>query len=189
MGRVVCLCVFLMLTSCAYRWGLGERSLPGGYRQIAIPVFVNRTHEVGLEVAFTNAIVREFEESQIAAVVPLDGAPLRLEGYIENIRYESRSAAEGGTTSEIKALPDKTVLVTSYQIVITSRIRLRRQSDQAVLWEGSVVNERVVQAPRIGSQVVNSANVLYNQSAKQLNITSLATEMMEEAHDRMTENF
>jgi hypothetical protein len=192
-GRAVNLSLILIslallgvLSGCAYNWGTSERSLPGGYRQIAIPIFVNRTPEVGVEVPFTNAMVREFEQSKIAEVVPLEAAPLRLEGYIEDIKYEVRSS---GTHEEIAALPDKTVLATSYRMLVTARLRLRRASDQAILWEGTVKNEKVYPAPRIGSPVVNSANVLYNHSARQLNISSLANDMMEEAHDRMTENF
>lgn len=170
--------------------GLGDRSLPGGYKQVAIPVFVNRTQEIGIEVPFTNALIREFETSKIAEVVPMAAAAVRLEGHIESIHYLPRSAAQGGSgQGEIGALPDDTVLTTSYQIIVETKLRLRRNSDQAVLWEGSVSNERVYSAPRIGSAVVNSANVLYNQSARHLNITALAGEMMEEAHDRMTENF
>jgi hypothetical protein len=187
-GRAVSLT--LLLSGCAYHWGTAERVLPGGYRQISIPVFINRTAQVGIEVPFTNAIIREFEQSKIASVVPLESAPLRLEGFIDSIKYESRSAAKSGdANAEIPALPTDTVLTTSYQMVIRARLRLRRASDQAVLWEGDVTAEKVYPAPRIGSAVVNSANVLYNHSARQLNIVSLANDMMEEAHDRMTENF
>lgn len=153
---------------------------------MAIPIFVNRTAEVGVEVAFTNAMIREFEQSQIAEVVSSDIAPLRLEGEIESIKYVSRAA---GQKKEIPALPTNTVLTTSYQLVVNTKLRLRRASDQAVLWEGIVTNEKVYSAPQIGTPVVNSANVLYNQSARQQNLSALASDMMEEAHDRMTENF
>lgn len=175
-----------VLTSCAYHFGIGGRSLPGGYRQVAIPVFSNMSQEVGVEVSFTNAIIREFEQSQVAEVVPVDNAPLRLEGEIESIKYVSRAA---GQKKEIPALPIDTVLTTSYQILVKAKLKLRRASDQAILWEGRVSNEKVYSTPQIGTPVVNSANVLYNQSARQQNLASLALEMMEEAHDRMTENF
>ena len=174
------------LPSCAYQMGIGSQGLPGGYRQVAIPVFSNKTQEVGAEVAFTNAMIREFEQSKVAEVVSVDVTPLKLEGEIISIKYESRSAAQ---SNEIKALPEKTVLTTSYQIVVQAKIRLRRTSDQAILWEGAVTNEKVYSAPRIGTPAVNSANVLYNQSARQQNLDGLASDMMEEAHDRMTESF
>ena len=174
------------LVSCAYQMGMGNRSLPGGYRQVAIPVFSNQTQEIGAEVAFTNAMIREFEQSKIADVISEDTAPVKLMGDILSIKYEGRSAAQ---SNEIKALPEKTVLTTSYQVVVRANLRLVRTSDQAVLWEGMVTNEKVYSAPRIGTPVINSANVLYNQSARQQNLDSLASDMMEEAHDRMTESF
>lgn len=189
-GRGLCLILWVLISGCAYRWGSAERSLPGGYRQLAIPVFVNRTPEVGIEVPFTNAIIREFEQSKVASIVSLAAAPVRLEGYIEGVNFYSGSGARGGDPrGEILALPNDTVLTTSYRIMVAARLRLRRASDQAILWEGMVTNERVYPAPRIGAPVVNSANVLYNQSARQLNMVTLAKEMMEEAYDRMTENF
>lgn len=175
-----------MITGCAYHWGLSGRGLPGGYRQISIPVFKNLTQEVGGEVSFTNAIVREFSQSQLAEVVSSDVAPVRLDGEIKSLTYESRSA---GQSKEILALPKDAVLTTNYRILIVTRLVLRRTSDQAILWQGDITNERVYPAPRIGSAVVNSANVLYNQSAREMNVVTLADEMMAEAHDRMTENF
>lgn len=178
-----------MSLGCAYHWGSAQKTLPGGYKQIAIPVFANQTQEVGIEVDFTNAIVREFIQSELAEVVHENVAPLKLEGIIETIKTESRSAAQAQNKPEIKALPADTVLTTSYRLEVTVRLRLRRTSDQTILWENTVTNERVYSAPRIGSVVLNSANVLYNQSARRSNFASLATEMMEEGYDRMTENF
>lgn len=187
LGRVLCITSILwLITGCAYHAGIVQRSLPGGYRQVAIPIFRNLSQEVGIEVAFTNSMIREFEQSQIAEVVSIDKAPLKLEGDINSVKYENRSSA---TEKENRALPTGTVLTTSYRVVVEVAIRLRRTTDQAILWQGLVSNERVYNAPRIGSAVVNSADVLYNQSARNQNITILAAEMMEEAHDRMTENF
>ncbi|MBX7231978.1 MAG: hypothetical protein K1X29_07815 [Bdellovibrionales bacterium] len=196
-GRDLCintaflLLIVIVVNGCAYRLGLGERSLPGGYRQLAIPVFKNKTQEVGLEVDFTNALIREFERSKVAEVVPLDAATIKLEGEISSLKVESRSAALGtnGDNGEISALPSDVVLTTSYRLVVTINLNLIRMSDQSILWSGRVSNEKVYSAPRIGSQVVNSANTTYNQSARQINTISLAKEMMQEVHGRMTENF
>lgn len=187
--RIGLLILALATSACAYQMGIGTRGLPGGYKQLAIPVFTNKTQEVGAEVDFTNAMIREFEQSQVAEVVSVDTAPLKLEGEIKSVKYETRSAAQAAEKGEIPALPTETVLTTSYQMVVETTLRLRRMSDQAVLWEGRVINEKVYSAPRIGTPVVNSANVLYNQSAKKQNLSTLASEMMEEAHDRMTESF
>lgn len=41
----------LLLASCAYRLGSPDRGLPGGYRQVYIPMFKNMSQEPGIEVA------------------------------------------------------------------------------------------------------------------------------------------
>jgi hypothetical protein len=189
LGREICVIAFIGLgvSSCAYKIGTAERTLPGGYRQLAIPIFINKTQEVGIEVPLTNAIIREFEQSQIAEVVSGSMAPVRLEGTIEDIKYDSRSAAT--KEPELPTLPTDAVLSTSYQVVIGVVLKLRRTSDGAIIWQGEVRREKVYNSPRIGLPVVNSANALYNQSARRLTNSNLAGEMMEEAHDRMTENF
>lgn len=185
-ARRVFYVISFMLAGCAYQWGSSERSLPGGYRQISIPVFANATQEVGIEVDFTNALIREFERSKVARVVNDQTAAVRLEGNVESLNLVADAPAK---EEEITALPKDTAYFTQYRIFARTRLRLRRLSDQAVVWEGTFSNEKVYPTPRIGSAVVNSANALYNQSVRRDTVGSLAREMMEEAHDRMTENF
>ena len=69
-------------SGCAYSVGTGDRRLPEGYKLIAVPVFKNGTQEVGIEVPFTNAMIRELERSQIAQVVPKSNAQVVLEGNV-----------------------------------------------------------------------------------------------------------
>ncbi len=172
---------------CAYRLGYADRALPQGYEVVAIPVFQNRTDEVGIETYFTNALVREFERSRVARVIPARQAEVTLEGSLDNLEFRSSSRAVGGT--EIKALPRETVLTTEYRVLLTTNLRLVRNSDGQVLWQSSFRNEKVFSAPQIGSAGINTANSLYLHSARHQTLALLAEEMMKEAHDRLTENF
>ena len=171
---------------CAYRFGLSERALPGGYTQVAIPVFKNTTPEVGIETLFTNALVRRFARSQVAKVTDKESSPIVIEGVITKIDTISGAAVD---QKQLSSLPSDAVLVTEYRLVVSTRIALKRKSDEKIIWEGKFSNEKVYPAPRIGDPVVNSANATYNQSARIEIISRLAEEMMVEAHDRMTENF
>lgn len=177
------------LSACGYRIGYSLRSLPGGYDHVAIPIFNNLTKEVGIETYFTNAIIEEFERSGIARVTSKAQAPVTLQGAIASVRVMRSAEVPGGEDSEVRNLPNNTALATEYRIVVTSRLELVRNSDQAVLWGREFRSEVVYSAPRIGSEFVNSANANYNKSARNQNIVQLAGEMMEEAHDRITENF
>lgn len=179
-----------LLSSCAYHVGDSDRQIPGGYRTVAIPVFQNKTMEAGIETYFTNALVREFERGRIGRVSSKSDAQTTLEGSIDKIDYAVSTQVQQGTApGQGSYLPPNTILNTEYRILLVASIRLRRNSDQKILWEGSFNGERSYLAPQVGVEGINSANALYNQSARYQNIQAMATDLMNEAHNRITENF
>lgn len=180
---ILCAVVFLS-SSCAYHLGNASRSLPGGYRQVAIPVFKNKSQENGIEVAFTNNLISEFQRSKVARVVSKNEADIMLQGTVDRVDYIA-----GGATTTGDFLPQKTVLATEYRIVISVTIRAIRLIDGAELWRGSFPGEVTYSAPLVTLPGVNSVNPLYNLSARRQNIESKSIDMMAEAHDRVTENF
>lgn len=173
--------------SCAYRFGDRGRALPGGYTQVAIPVFMNKSNEVSIETFFTNSLRREFERSGVAKLSAKDDAPVVLEGEIMSVQFtpsaQVKNPALGFT------LPLNAILNTEYRVVVVAKLKLRRKSDQRIMWEQSFNRERVYSAPQIGAEFINSANALYNQSSRLQTISTLADEIMEEAHDALTETF
>jgi len=178
-----------LLSGCSYRWGFRERSVPGGYKEVAIPVFKNRSQEVGIESDFTNALVLQFERSQVARVTSQAAAPVRIEGEIVKVTLLGTGGGLIGGKDPNNPLPDSAALWTEYQINVDARITVRRQSDEKILWQGKLSEQKNYEAPRIGEPVVNSANATYNDSARRHALAALADEMMSEAHDRITENF
>lgn len=190
---VLCVLSMALLSSCAYRWGFTDRKLPGAYDQVAVPIFENRTEEVGVEMDYTNAFVNRMERSKAARIVDKNLAPAVVEGTITNIAIVLGPGVTGTSNpaqnKEIPKLPEQAVLTTEYRVVVTVRIQLRRTSDQSILWLSTFSGEKTYLGPRIGTAIVNSANALYNQSARRDTIKALAEEMMTEAHNRMTENF
>lgn len=153
--------------------------MPGGYNQVAIPVFSNRTHEAGVEVYFTNALLQQFQRSRIAQLSSKDQAQLIVEGVVTKVTYHSSSPER---TSGIS-------LSRNYRITVSAEILLRRNSDRKVIWSSSFQNEGTYAAPQVTFPSLNSVDPIYNHSARYENIAKLASEMMEEAHDRMTEMF
>lgn len=182
------LAVLLAFPSCAYRLGSPDRSLPGGYRQVYVPVFKNKSMEPGIEVSFTNAMIQEFERAKIGRVTEANQAEVLVEGVIKSVSY-ARSGTDLNADDPNSTLPLGTVLTSSYQILITAEITLRRSSDKTVLWAGTFNGERTYTAPQVTAAGVNTVNPLYNLSARRQNIDLMANEMMSEAHDRITENF
>lgn len=169
------------------------RQFPGGYDRASIPIFENKTQYVGAESYFTNAIVREFHRSKVIKVVPKSLAPAIVEGHIERIDFESSAVAEGPRSSDsgrtAPFLPPHTILTTEYRVRVRATLFVRRTSDQKILWQGDFSNERTYPAPQIGLETINTANPIYNHSARNINLQKIAKEMMSEAHDRIVENF
>jgi len=176
-----------LLASCAYHLGNQERDIPGGYRTVAVPVFKNNTMETGVEVYFTNALIREFARSRIGRITEKSQAQTTLEGTITSISYIV--ASQIGSSETSTAIPNYTVLTTGYRVFVKTSLRLIRNSDQKVLWAGNFEGERSYLAPKVGKEVINSADPLYNQSARNQNLQIMAKDIMTEAHNRLTENF
>jgi Lipopolysaccharide-assembly len=186
-GAAFCgLLVLCGLSGCAYHMGHGDRQIPGGYRTVAVPVFKNNTIESGVEVYFTNAFIREMQRSQIGMLTEKANAQVAVEGVVESVTYIPMVTVKSDNTN---TLPPGTVLNTSYAILVTTSVTLRRLSDQKVLWQGSFQKKRSYQTPKIFREDYNASNALYNHSAQYQNIELLAADMMTEAHDRLTENF
>jgi TolB-like protein len=186
---LVLITVFCSLTGCAaYRLGTASRSIPGGYKQISVPVFKNRTQETGIEVAFTNSMILEFQRSHIARVVDNSLSEVAVIGQIDSVQYLPGAKRTSGDSSA-PFLPSGTVIATEYRILLTVTVRLVRQADGTELWVGTFNGERTYQAPQVTLAGVNSVNPLYNLSARRQNIDVMALDIMAEAHDRITENF
>lgn len=177
-----------LASGCAYRAGFSERRIPGGYDLVSVPTFKNSTPEAGVEVYFTNSLIREVERSKLARVVPKASAQTTLIGSIDRIEYLAGSPTKA-SRDESNFLPEGTVLNAEYRILATVKLELRRNSDQKSLWAGVFQGERSYQTPRIGVTSLNTANAIYNHSAHYVNLQAMAADMMAEAHDRLTENF
>jgi hypothetical protein len=183
------LLTFLLISSgCAYHLGSSERTIPGGYKQISVPIFKNRSQETGVEVALTNALIQEFQRSRIARVVDNSLSEVAVVGTIDSIQYLPGAKRTSGDSSA-PFLPLGTVIASEYRILMTVTVELKRQADGIQLWSGTFSGERTYVAPQVTLAGVNSVNPLYNLSARRQNIETMAGDLMIEAHDRITENF
>lgn len=180
----------LALHGCAYRFGYVQRDLPGGYKEVAIPVFKNMTSQVAIESAFTSELINQFNRSQVATVVSAARAPATIEGQITSIKFVHGGQVDGNHPGDSQVRnPSNTVLTLEYRVLVNATIILRRNSDQKIIWQGPFSSESIYSAPQVGIPIANSVNPLYNNSARVELIGRMAKDMMAEAHDRMTENF
>ncbi len=177
--------VLTLACSCSYKIGFSDRGIPGGYENVAVPVFKNATIEAGAEVYFTNAIILELERSRLARIVSKDLAQVTLDGQVASITYVPENPLLGANS----LFPAGVVPTLGYRIYCRVNMYLKRNYDQKLLWKSEFNGERTYNAPIIGTAGLNSADATYNHSAHYQNIAQLANDMMAEAHDRLTENF
>lgn len=173
--------------------GYAERQLPGGHKQVAIPVFENKTQYSGIEVPFTNALRTEFSRSKVATIVGEVRAPAKIKGTIVGVEVVRGGAIDANNpadnTVNNEGLPSNTVLTTEYRVLVNVRMQLIAAKDSRVLWESNFTGERVYTAPQVRAASLNSANALYNENARFNTIAIISNDIMAEAHDRMSENF
>ena len=110
-----------------------------------------------------------------------------LQGIITAIdTYTEDSVIEAKNT---KYLPSETVIASQYKLSVSIDLILKRKGSSEILWSGNFKQARNYSAPQITLPVVNTANSLYNQSAKRQTLEALSKNMMQAAFDRMLENF
>jgi TolB-like protein len=184
---VSALAVSILLSSCAYQLGVSGRTLPGGYKSVEVPMFINSSVEPGIEVAFTNSLIQEFEKNRVAAVQQPGTAPITVQGEIRSVVYKPTGPIQKGEKAPL--LPDGTVLATGYRVIVSAEVSLIDKKTGTTLWRSQFDGESFYAAPQVTVARVNSVNPHYNLSARRRVIETIAADLMVEAHDRMTENF
>ena len=86
-------------------------------------------------------------------------------------------------------MPTENVLATQYKVTARIELILKKKNTTTILWSGQFTQSSNYSAPQITLPVINTANSLYNESAKRQTLTALSKDMMQAAFDRMVENF
>lgn len=91
LGVVVSLWAALALCGCGYR-PVGSATVPPGTETpvLAIPLFANRSTEVGLESLLANTFIQTFGHCKSLRLTPrVEGADLVLEGKVDSVGNSS----------------------------------------------------------------------------------------------------
>ncbi|MFQ5896623.1 MAG: LPS assembly lipoprotein LptE [Candidatus Methylomirabilia bacterium] len=118
--------VTVLLGGCGY--GL-RGTLPSHLRTVAVPVFVNRTSEPGVENFITRAVIEAFSSSGRLRVVPPERADSLLEGEIVGYRVEALAF-------------DPQANVREYRLWLTLNLEFRDLRKNTVLWRHEGIQER-----------------------------------------------
>jgi outer membrane lipopolysaccharide assembly protein LptE/RlpB len=117
----------LLIWGCGYQMVGKETHVPPGLTSVAIPTFLNKTLEPGVEVPFTEGFLREFINDRRVNVVDRQKADSVLEGVIKSLRIYSVSYDESGIALE-------------YQTTVVIDLTLKKRTGE-VLWREENLSE------------------------------------------------
>ena len=182
--------IIFFTLSCAHNLSMTKNSMPGGVKKINIPLFKNESREPGIEIYFTNSLKTEAIKAHLSLQDEENNSEAVFYGTITSmdVIVVDESIMEASKNSSF-LLPSETVLAATYTVKATINLVLKKRGSSEVLWSGSFTQARNYSAPIITLPVTNTANPLYNLSAKRQTLDILSREMMQEAFDRLLENF
>jgi hypothetical protein len=147
-------------------------------------MFHNLTQETGVETYFTSAMIDELQRDRFSKVVKKEDAQVILDGEITDIQF-----VQGAALSDTNLSQKNVFLVSEYRIFVTVAMKLRRVSDQKLLWSGTFTGEKQYPAPQVTTEGLDTADPNYNHSSRLQNIQILAKDVMAQAYINLTENF
>ncbi len=122
----VLLLLALLLAGCGYR-PLGAEPAGSATPTLAVPLFANRSTEVGLEAIMANALLNTFSQTRAIKVTPFEeGADLVLEGKVQSVENTS-VAFQNVSQSTVRRVTMRVELV------------LRRQDSGKTIWKDSEI--------------------------------------------------
>ena len=133
----------VLLMGCGYQMVGKETHVPPGLNSIAIPTFKNETFEPGIEIPFTQALLREFIQDRRVNVVGRAEASCVLEGIVKFFTIYSVSYDRSGFALE-------------YQTHVVLDIALKDRTGK-VLWQEKDFTERTW-FRAASSGLINEAN-------------------------------
>jgi outer membrane lipopolysaccharide assembly protein LptE/RlpB len=167
MKRLLVLLSIILVAGCGYRIVGRETHVPPGLNSIAIPTFVNKTFEPGIEVPLTQAFLREVIRDRRLKVVDRNEADSVLEGVIKYFRIYSVSY-------------DRSGLATEYQTTLVIDLTLKKRTGEIHWQENNLSETRWYRA---------SSDTLIAESNKDAAIQEIARFFAERVRNRIFYNF
>jgi hypothetical protein len=106
---------------------MGAEPIGHTARTLAVPLFTNRSTEVGLEAIMADALIRTFAQTRAVKVTPYeDGADLVLDGKVQSV--DNTSVAYSSVTQS-----------TVRRVTVRVDLTLRQRDNGKVLWKDTQI--------------------------------------------------
>ncbi len=160
--------VIMLIPSCGYNFaGMGS-GLPEDIKKLEIPLFRNKTSHAGIENAFTNSLIREFNQSKRLRVVQKKDADAVIFGVVKVLK-----------DSPLSYSPTKTVI--ENRLTLYLDVTLKRSASKEIIWRDSNLS---------GSEDYTVASdITTSERNKDEAILKIAKILSERIHNRIFESF
>ena len=181
-------CLLFLVGGCGYTLSHRVKNVFDQPKGIFVPVFANQTEEMGAELVFTNAFLRELTLHQTFRLVDVkETTPLELRGTVEKIIYQP--TALYGPSPAVNKLQPYSNVPDQINLVATVRVDLFDRESKKVVWTQTVNGSRIVSAylARTGDREAASGFGTYTQSLIDARYADVARDMMRDLYDTMLE--
>jgi hypothetical protein len=177
------LAICLSISGCGYSLQGRVKPTFRPAKGIFVTVFNNQSDEVGAELVFTNALVRELESRGEVVVTDRQPGAMEFRGVVSSISYSPTTFIGAGALGlrSYRQLPSEVVVQASIQVELVNP-----QAKQ-VVWSGTFSSFRRVPMPldRTFNYQVPSANGLITQSFIQGQFPAIARDISRDIYDSM----
>lgn len=168
----------LFIAGCGYRFYESTSHSPyKGIKNVAIPVFKNRTSEIGLEGLFTSAFMDEVERGGVFVLTDENRADAIFNGIIEKVEVTplGLEICEGGTR------------VKTFRLRVSFSACLKEKSkDGRVLWKIDNISEENDYA---GMDIEVGDSAIMRKGLQMEAYREVAEDLMEDVYDLMVKDF
>ncbi|MCB0417772.1 MAG: hypothetical protein KDD39_08990 [Bdellovibrionales bacterium] len=178
---------FLALTQCGYTLSHRLRAEFRDPRGIFVPVFDNMTDEVGAEIVFTNALIREITSRRKILLSTREKGALELHGVITDIRVEPTTLTDAG----FKGLQGYQRIPSELGVRVNLALVLRDPKSGKIYWSHDFSGYRRVNAPtdRTYDYQSPSSVGVATQSIYESEYPEIARQIVRDVYDEMVEVF
>jgi hypothetical protein len=182
--------IFLQVfVGCGYSLSHRLKTVFDNPNGVFVPVFKNETEELGAEMVFTNALLRELKLHQKFNVAEnKDTTPLALQGVVEQISYQP--TALYAPAQGVNKLQPYSNIPDQINLVATVRLDLINKETKKVVWTQKASGSRIVGAylGRTGDREAASGFGTYTQSLIDIRYNDVARDIMRDMYDSMAES-
>ena len=185
-GILILVTILAVSSGCGYHFlGKGKGTL-GEVKTIAIPYFVNKTFEPGIDRIFTDALVNEFVESREFTLTSEDKADVVMKGVLKSFEDQPISFNRNDRALE-------------YRATVTLEFSVEERATGKVLWRDRNITHN--EEYRVDMKNVPSTDITNNKEYqvqqdiavtefnKDQAVKRLAGELAERIHDNLLEGF